>query len=220
MKRLFTFALLLLALTSVRAQSTDHSFVFIDHNGNEIADGATIEVTDTTMMGDVVQMNIPVGIKNVAGKMVGGRLRHTNPSDMPNGAMQVCAFDGCSSSDEVSIGNACEAGYVNEDISTEWKPTDFKKSWTATFRIEVMQTSKNFVGFDEVKSNAKVLAYGPTLNVHFAFKGTTGISGVKTDTASKVVARYAADGTLLTAPAKGLNILRLANGRTVKVVVK
>lgn len=220
MKRLFTFVLFFLALTSMKAQSTDHSFVFIDHNGKEIADGATIEVTDTTMVGDVIQMNIPVGIKNVAGKTVGGRLRHTNPSDMPNGAMQVCAFGGCSSSDEVSIGNACEAGYVNVDIFTEWKPTDFKKSWTATFRIEVMQTSKNFLGIEEVKSNAKVLAYGPTLNVHFAFKGTTGISGVKTGTASKVVARYAADGTLLNAPAKGLNILRLADGRTVKVVVK
>ena len=220
MKRLFTFALLLLALTSVRAQSTDHSFVFIDHNGKEIADGATIEVTDTTVVGEEIQMSIPVGIKNVSGKVVGGRLRHVNRQDLPNGIMQVCAFGGCSNSNEVSFGTACEAGYVNEDIFTEWKPTDFKKTWTATFRIEVMQTSKNFIGFDEVKSDAKVLAYGPTLNVHFAFKGTTGISGVKTDTASKVVARYAADGTLLTAPAKGLNILRLANGRTVKVVVK
>ena len=220
MKRLFTFALLLLTLTSVRAQSTDHSFVFIDHNGKEIADGATIEVTDTTVVGEEIQMSIPVGIKNVSGKVVGGRLRHVNPQDLPNGIMQVCAFGGCSNSNEVSFGTACEAGYVNEDIFTEWKPTDFKKTWTATFRIEVMQTSKNFIGFDEVKSDAKVLAYGPTLNVHFAFKGTTGISGVKTDTASKVVARYAADGTLLTAPAKGLNILRLANGRTVKVVVK
>ena len=220
MKRLFTFALLLLALTSVRAQSTDHSFVFIDHNGKEIADGATIEVTDTTVVGEEIQMSIPVGIKNVSGKVVGGRLRHVNPQDLPNGIMQVCAFGGCSNSNEVSFGTACEAGYVNEDIFTEWKPTDFKKTWTATFRIEVMQTSKNFIGFDEVKSDAKVLAYGPTLNVHFAFKGTTGISGVKTDTASKVVARYADDGTLLTAPAKGLNILRLANGRTVKVVVK
>ena len=35
-----------------------------------------------------------------------------------------------------------------------------------------------------------------------------------------IVARYNAEGQLITAPVKGINILKLANGQTIKVVVK
>ncbi len=52
-------------------------------------------------------------------------------------------------------------------------------------------------------------------------KGTsTGITEVSDATGVKVVARYSADGRLVSSPVKGLNIIRLSNGKTVKVVVK
>lgn len=49
----------------------------------------------------------------------------------------------------------------------------------------------------------------------------TGISGVEADEAeAKVVARYTVDGRQISAPVKGVNIVRLSNGKTKKVVVK
>ena len=49
---------------------------------------------------------------------------------------------------------------------------------------------------------------------------TTGISELANGEDLKVVARYTADGQLVAAPVKGLNIVKYSNGKTVKVVVK
>lgn len=217
MKRLFTFVLALIAIQVAFAQSK--TFVFTDLQGNELADGATIEVTQTETDGaGTLMMRIPIAIKNVSGKTIGGRLRNTNPQDMPNGQLQVCAFEACSTSDEVSQGHACPSGYVNEDIMTEWKPKDATKVWTAKFKIEILQVQKNFLGFEDVTN--KVIGDGPTLNVHFNLGGTTNINKVEKDGKATVKARYAVDGSRLSAPAKGINILKLSNGKTVKVLVK
>ena len=52
--------------------------------------------------------------------------------------------------------------------------------------------------------------------VNFVY-GATGINGISNADAT-VVARYAADGTRLSAPQKGLNIVKLSNGKTVKYI--
>lgn len=50
--------------------------------------------------------------------------------------------------------------------------------------------------------------------------GTTGIITVNNSANATVVARYAADGTKVSAPVKGLNILKMSDGTTRKVMVK
>lgn len=53
------------------------------------------------------------------------------------------------------------------------------------------------------------------------FSDPAGITDCATDaTNAEVVARYTANGQQVSAPVKGLNILKLANGKTVKVMVK
>lgn len=49
---------------------------------------------------------------------------------------------------------------------------------------------------------------------------STAIETVNTGANAKVVARYAANGTQLSAPQKGLNILKMSDGTTRKVIVK
>lgn len=50
---------------------------------------------------------------------------------------------------------------------------------------------------------------------------TTGIKGVYGNGAEAVeTARYNAAGQMITAPQKGLNIIKMSNGETRKVVVK
>lgn len=50
--------------------------------------------------------------------------------------------------------------------------------------------------------------------------GTSGIKDLQNSSDAKVVARYTADGQLVLTPVKGLNILKLSNGKIVKVIVK
>ena len=50
--------------------------------------------------------------------------------------------------------------------------------------------------------------------------GSTGIITVNNSANATVVARYAADGTKVSAPVKGLNILKMSDGTTRKVMVK
>lgn len=49
---------------------------------------------------------------------------------------------------------------------------------------------------------------------------TTGINNAASDKNATEVARYAADGTQLASPAKGLNIIKMSDGTTRKVIVK
>ena len=50
--------------------------------------------------------------------------------------------------------------------------------------------------------------------------GSTGIITVNNSANATVVARYAADGTQISAPVKGINILKMSDGTTRKVMVK
>lgn len=52
------------------------------------------------------------------------------------------------------------------------------------------------------------------------FESSTGINGIEDNASSTEVARYTLDGVKLSAPQSGLNILKLSDGRTVKVMVK
>lgn len=49
---------------------------------------------------------------------------------------------------------------------------------------------------------------------------TTAVDGVVSDTNAKVIARYTIDGYRIDAPVKGINILKMSDGRTLKVMVR
>lgn len=77
----------------------------------------------------------------------------------------------------------------------------------------------NFV-FSSVESTSS-LTPSATVFVNLTDgSSTTGISELAGADELKVVARYTADGRLIAAPVKGLNIVKYSNGKTVKVVVK
>lgn len=97
-------------------------------------------------------------------------------------------------------------------------------TFEANFSIDLLSTW--------TKSNLKLVAF---LNGHNASDYTDnkvvnsigcgypielGISGVVSDTQKVEVARYTIDGQLLTAPQKGLNIVKMSDGTTMKVMVK
>ena len=63
-------------------------------------------------------------------------------------------------------------------------------------------------------------AYGPSVTVNFTYdKNSTGIAGITEDD-KKISAYYTLDGKEIKKPQKGINIVKYANGKTTKVVVK
>ena len=58
------------------------------------------------------------------------------------------------------------------------------------------------------------------ITINFIYDGTASIDGIQNNADNKVVARYSINGQLLDAPQKGINILKYADGRIEKVIVK
>ena len=52
------------------------------------------------------------------------------------------------------------------------------------------------------------------------YSSVSGIDGMAADNESRQVARYTIEGMETMAPVSGLNIIKLSDGRTVKVLVK
>lgn len=117
-----------------------------------------------------------------------------------------------------------------------WNGDNFEK----TYEIEIPKgtydysqgNTLNAVAFVSLpflfENGGKIYANGDLNNVwvnqcqflQIAEGASTAIKGVETSENATVVARYAADGSQISAPVKGINILKMSDGTTRKVVVK
>lgn len=117
-----------------------------------------------------------------------------------------------------------------------WDGDNFEK----TYEIEIPKgtydysqgNTLNAVAFVSlpflIEYNGKLYKNGDLNNVwvnqcqflQIAEGASTAIKGVETSENATVVARYAADGSQISAPVKGINILKMSDGTTRKVVVK
>lgn len=61
---------------------------------------------------------------------------------------------------------------------------------------------------------------GPSITVEFTNEDVTSISGTVSEDNGSIVAYYSLDGRKLTAPKKGVNIIKYANGKTAKKVIR
>lgn len=99
-----------------------------------------------------------------------------------------------------------------------------KATGTYTVKMPTKAALKNAINNDEVYAVALVIASDGTIanaaRAKVTYDDGTGIEDVVSDANAKEVARYNAAGQLISAPQKGLNIIKLSNGNTVKVLVK
>lgn len=96
---------------------------------------------------------------------------------------------------------------------------DYSKTLTLTSSMKKLIQDKNNLSIAALLVNTN---NGMIVNAAQVSLGTgTGINGVtnNNDANAKEVARYNANGQLLKAPQKGLNIIKLSNGKSVKVMV-
>lgn len=219
MKKLFTLCIaLLFSCVAMNAQS----FIFVDGDGNTIENGTTltmdqVETTQESVQNpdgswSVVQKTIvpfsDVFVKNNSSEDLSCKVSYDVKS-LPNGSFAACCAGNCTTvplRGEIFVieKNAEASAGKTIDISTD---TEFKpvSEGICTVKISV-QGSKSMLPDSEI-------------TVNFIYSSTS-IDGIQNNADNKVVARYSINGLLLDAPQKGINILKYADGRIEKVIVK
>lgn len=103
-----------------------------------------------------------------------------------------------------------------------WKNASY---FTATYNIDIdpewKKDNLNVVVFINKHDDSDYTNNKIDNSAGIAYKAsTTGINGIYNNNNAKEIARYTLDGTKVSTPVKGLNIVKMSDGRTVKVMVK
>lgn len=216
MKKLFTLCIaLLFSCVAMNAQN----FIFVDGDGNTIENGATLTMDQVSYKEHIVlndgsyeRIQVPmislsgVYIKNNSAESQSCKVTY-NVTALPNGSFAACRAGNCSNlNSEGTIeknANADAGKTIDISTDTEWVPV---AAGTTTVKISA-QGSKSMLPDSEI-------------TINFIYDGTASIDGIQNNADNKVVARYSINGQLLDAPQKGINILKYADGRIEKVIVK
>lgn len=216
MKKLFTLCIaLLFSCVAMNAQN----FIFVDGDGNTIENGATLTMDQVSYKKDFVFnpdgsyeiIKVPmislsgVYIKNNSAESQSCKVTY-NVTALPNGSFAACCAGNCSilASETIEKNANADAGKtIDISTDTEWVPV---AAGTTTVKISA-QGSKSMLPDSEI-------------TINFIYDGTASVDGIQNNADNKVVARYSINGQLLDAPQKGVNILKYADGRIEKVIVK
>ncbi|WP_303113852.1 hypothetical protein [Leyella stercorea] len=236
MKKIFTLCVALFAAVSMFAQETKGMFEFATADGTVVPSGSVITKSDVEDHTDpeegVDNMQIPTGlwIKPVKTELNGEKLcvkLRVDVEKIDHGSINFCLLGNCK---PVMREGTYESngGFVDQldDIQTEWmigndEETDKAMYGEAKAKLTLVVCRKVSQGKDQFgieQFKYEDVGESSTVTVHFVYnEKSTGINGISNANAT-VVARYAADGTRLSAPQKGLNIVKLSNGKTVKYI--
>lgn len=217
MKKLFTLCIaLLFSCVAMNAQN----FIFVDGEGNTIENGATLTMDQVSYKKDFVFypdysyeiIQVPmiplsgVYIKNNSSESQSCKVTY-NVTALPNGTFAACYAGNCLNLDSEGTieknANADAGKTIDISTDTKWVPV---AAGTTTVKISA-QGSKSMLPDSEI-------------TINFIYDGTASIDGIQNNADNKVVARYSINGQLLDAPQKGINILKYADGRIEKVIVK
>lgn len=229
MKKIFTLFVALFCTVAMFAQDTKGMFEFADKNGNVVPNGSTLTKTEVEKSGKRLQINTGLFVKPVKpelnGEKLGAKLR-VEVENLDHGTIQCCLLGSCSVASEKGTFYST-SNFVDklDDLATEWIMGTDKEGKAlkgeATVKLTLVACKKESLGLDEYEIEQfewQEVGDCSSVTVKFVYDGTTAINGVADNTNATVVARYAADGTRLSAPQKGLNIVKLSNGKTVKYI--
>ena len=221
MKKLFTFCLSLifggLAFTA-QAQTNDPAewYKFVDKDGQVLEDGATLTCNTfeflPALMGDGITSHVKV--KFAPAERHDSQVAVMCDWKTANGPVgfQCCFGGNCVSfSGPEKKETSKTLGYVGweSDLFDDFWMTDMSAQGSAEVEFQIMCYS----------DAGELLAAGDKITVRYTTE-TTGIDGVEAAGSNEEVARYTLDGRKLSAPQKGVNIVKYADGSTKKVVVE
>lgn len=225
MKRVFISAIAALLCIGASAQSDLTTFQVVDKNGNVVADGATLEFSETEGSGSDLMIPTGLSVKNTTGTDQGVGI-DINLSRLDNGEFSCCFPANCANAKETGEYidfNAAAILEANETrpILTEWIPQKYGKC-TATLQFKVYNiVEKEIPGIViKIPEPGDLKAYAQKITVNFEYKDPAGINDLSSDNNAKVVSRYNANGTRVSSDFKGLAIEKLSNGKTIKRIIK
>lgn len=236
MKKIFTLCFALFSAVAMFAQETKGMFEFATADGTVVPSGTVITKSDVEDFTDPEdgedKMQIPTGLfvkpikTDLNGEKLAVKLR-VDVENIDHGSITFCPLGSCSSPNDTGTYES-NGGFVDklDDLATEWVIGNDEETHKAMYgeakakltlvACRKVSLGKNQFGIEQFKYEN--VGDCSTVTVHFIYnEKSTGINGISNADAT-VVARYAADGTRLSAPQKGLNIVKLSNGKTVKYI--
>lgn len=206
--------------------NVDNTFCFIDADGNEVKDGSTVifnaveeeKVPGVPFFGVTAEAKFELSVKNTTDgtPTVAARITTIKKS---SGKVQFCFPNQCQSGDlPLSYSSDCSQMLAGEikGLNTEWLP-EVGTYGEADFQIQLLSVESLDIT-DKFKYTVK--GYGPTINIHCIYADPSGINDLTADENVTETVRYDALGRKLSAPKKGINIVKLSNGKTVKKMIK
>lgn len=237
MKKIFTLCFALFSAVTMFAQETKGMFEFATADGTVVPSGTVITKSDVEDFTepedeyDTKQISTGLFVKPIKTDLNGEKIcvkLRLNVERIDNGSIAFCLLGNCKNAIEEGEFES-NGGFVDklDDLQTEWMigndETDKAKYGEAKAKLTLVVCRKVSLGTDkfgieQFKYKYEDIGESSTITVHFIYnEKSTGINGINNADAT-VVARYAADGTRLSAPQKGLNIVKLSNGKTVKYI--
>ena len=236
MKKIFTLCFALFSAVTMFAQETKGMFEFATADGTVVPSGTVITKSDVEDFTepedeyDTKQISTGLFVKPIKTDLNGEKIcvkLRLNVERIDNGSIAFCLLGNCKNAIEEGEFES-NGGFVDKlgDLQTEWMIDHDEETGKAMYgeakaKLTLVVCRKVSLGKDKFgieKFDYEDIGESSTITVHFVYnEKSTGINGINNADAT-VVARYAADGTRLSAPQKGLNIVKLSNGKTVKYI--
>ena len=212
MKKFFTLFFLCFVSAVIALGQNLSTIVFVDKDGNQIQEGTTITANNAVIDFGIISLPSGLFVKNVSSADIGIRI-HYNIQTLENGTFQICFPQTCVTKSAVGSFVTSEgvmtAGQVS-NLMTEWVPSGFGQC-KVTYQIELMKQTQ------VLPPKFESLEMGPTVSVDYIYADPSRIKDLSCDN-TEATSCYGINGIQYSTLQKGLNVVRLNNGRVVKVV--
>ena len=185
-------------------QAQDFPLRFVDSNGNEVADGSVLDLTEVEDLGfGDVQISSGLFVENLTSEDVACGSEYSITA-LPNGAFQTCFPTNCVMR-EMTGSWTSETGtlaaHEKKSIQTEWLPYD---PGTAVAEFQLLKYKLN-----PVTQKYAIDARGPKVTLRFIYNPTR-IPGTVSDSHVVSTTYHNLDGRSVSSPTRGLHIMRIA----------
>lgn len=212
MKKIFTLFLMLVAGTIFSfAQGVDNILQFTDKEGNVLADGSVVTRNEVIIDPDGYEspmINADISVINTSTEEQTVYVKW-NITRIDGGTVQTC-FGSCTR--QTAVGEYTTHSVILQpgeslSLATEWiLPEDAKEGQTCIVTYQIVRVK----GLTEHQ--------GSKVTVNYVNGKSASIDNADADRNVEVVARYNANGQRVNANTKGVNIIKLSNGKTLKTI--
>lgn len=215
MKKLFTSVMMLLFATSFAFAQDEALVRFVDAAGNVYADGSVIDITEGEDDGwGGLQFPTGLYVENLSGEEIYVGITF-NVASLPNGSFQICFPVNCMNVGKTGEGKTPEGALTTDEkksLMAEWIP-DENGYGKCTVDLQA-----NIYTYNAITKKYNLDEAGPKVTVNMIYQNPASVKNLESEV--QAVACYNAAGQQVSAAEKGLVIVKLDNGKAVKIINK